>query len=123
MEDKKEVMFYGYSDGKAMHIYNLLNLFIPTSITVIIAIILSILSLVIKEYYIMFVWIIPFILFIALIIDIIVNNDKTFLKDSKKKHSYRIENGMFFKNEKVININKLKIYKFIYKSKTLGRRL
>ena len=63
MEDKKEVMFYGYSDGKAMHIYNLLSLFIPTSITVIIAIILSILSLVIKEYYIMFVWITPLILF------------------------------------------------------------
>ena len=114
MEDKKEVMFYGYSDGKAIHIYNLLNLFIPTSITVIIAIILSILSLVIKEYYIMFVWIIPFILFISLIIDIIVRkyNDKTFLKDSKKKHSYRIENGNFFKNDKGININNLKIYKF-----------
>ena len=54
MEDKKEVMFYGYSDGKAMHIHNLLNLFIPTSITVIIAIILSILSLVIKE--LLYIW-------------------------------------------------------------------
>ena len=104
MEEKKEVMFYGYCDGKAMHIYNLLNLFIPISITVISAIILSILSLVIKEYYIMFVWIIPFILFITLIIDIIVTkyNDKTFLKDSKKKHSYTIENGNFFKNNKYV---------------------
>ena len=114
MEDKKEVMFYGYSDGKAMHIHNLFNWLIPTSITVIIAIILSILSLVIKEYYIMFVWIIPFILLIALIIDIIVTkyNDKTFLKDSKKKHSYTIENGNFFKNNKYVNITNLKIYKF-----------
>ena len=114
MEDKKEVMFYGYSDVKAMHIYNLLNLFIPTSITVIIAIILSILSLVIKEYYIMFVWIVPVILFIAIIIDLLATkyNNKTFLKDSKKKHFYRIENGMFFKNDKGININDLKIYKF-----------
>lgn len=68
MEEKK-VMFYGYNDDKAMHIYNLLNLFIPTSITVIIAIIFTILSLVIKEYYIMFVWIIPLILLITMIID------------------------------------------------------
>ena len=114
MEDKKEVMFYGYSDGKAMHLHNLLNLFIPTSITVIIAILFTILSIIIKEYYIMFVWIIPIILFIALIIDIIVTkyNDKTFLKDSQRKHSYTIENGNFFKNNKYVNINNLKIYKF-----------
>ena len=52
MEEKKEIMFYGYSDAKAIHIYNLLNLFIPTSITVIIAMLFTILSVVIKQYYI-----------------------------------------------------------------------
>ena len=62
----------------------------------------------------MFVWLVPVILFIAIIIDLLATkyNNKTFLRDTKKKHSYIIENGMFFKNNKVININELKIYRF-----------
>ena len=112
MEEKKEIMFYGYSDAKAMHIYNLLNLFIPTSITVIIAMLFTILSVVIKQYYIMFVWLVPVFLFIAISIDLLVKkHNKTFVNDDKK-HSYKIKNGMFFKDEQGININELKIYKF-----------
>lgn len=114
MKDKKEILFYGYSDRKAKHIHNLINLFIPTCITVIISILLTILTLIIQEYYILFIWILPSILIFITMIDwcVIKYDDKTFLKDTKKKDSFRIENGMFFKNEKCIHSHHLKIYQF-----------
>ena len=114
MIDEKEIMFYGYTDGKAMQIHNFLNLFIPTAITVIISLLLTIFSIIIKEYYIVFVWIIPVILIFTIILDFLMikYNNSIFLKYSRKKHIFQIENGMFFKNGKCININKVKIYKF-----------
>ena len=114
MEKGKEVMFYGYNDGKAVHIHNLLNMFIPIIITVIIAILFTTLSIIIKQYYILFVWILPGILIFTIILDfLMINyNDKIFLRNAKKKHTFRIENGMFLKNGKCLNSNKLRILKF-----------
>lgn len=114
MEKGKEVMFYGYNDGKAIHIHNLLNLFIPIIITVIIAILFTTLSIIIKQYYILFVWILPGILIFTIILDFLMikYNDKIFLRNAKKKHTFRIENGMFLKNGKCLNSNKLRILKF-----------
>lgn len=114
MKSKNKVLFYGYSDGKALHIHNLINFMVPIILTLIPVIILTVLSIVIREYYVLFVWIIPGILLLAAFLDfyMIKYNDKQFLKNTKKKHAYNIENNNFLKNGKGINANGLKIYVF-----------
>lgn len=85
MEDKKEILFYGYDDDKATHIYNLINLFIPTLFTVIIAIIFTTISLLINKYSILFIWILPSILMLSIFINLfLINyNDSNSLKVKK----------------------------------------
>lgn len=114
MEENKEILFYGYSDGQALHIHNVVRNIVPIFVTLIPVTLLTILAFIIKEYYILFIWIVPFILILATIIDylMIKYNDKTFLKNSKKKHLFKVVNNNFLKNGKGININDLRIYKF-----------
>ena len=108
------ISFYGYNDGKAIEIYNCINLFLPTIISIIAALVLSIISYFLCNPYLLVIWIIPVILFFAYILCISMTgyNDRVFLSGTKKKHSFIVENETLVRDGKPMKTDGIKVYAF-----------
>ena len=112
--EKKNISFYGYNDGKAIEIYNCINLFLPTVIAIITSLVLTLLSYFWDNPYLLVIWIIPVILFLAYILCISVTgyNDKVFLAGTKKRHSFIVDNGTLMRDGKPMKTDGIKVYAF-----------
>ena len=108
------VSFYGYNDGKAIEIYNCINLFLPTAISIVVSLILSLLSYFLHNPYWLVVWIIPIILLLTYILCIAFTNynDRVFLAGAKKRHSFIVDNGTLTRDGKPMKTDGIKIYAF-----------
>ena len=112
--ERKNISFYGYNDGKAIEIYNCINLFLPTVIAIIVSLVLSLLSYFWSNPYLLVIWIIPVILILAYILCISVTgyNDRVFLADTKKRHSFIVDNGILIRDGKPMKTAGIKVYAF-----------
>lgn len=112
--EKKNISFYGYNDGKAIEIYNCINLFLPTVISIIVSVIFSLLSYFYCNPYLLAIWIIPVILFFAYILCISMTgyNDRVFLAGTKKRHSFIVDNGTLIRDGKPMKTEGIKGYAF-----------
>ena len=108
------ISFYGYNDGKAIEIYNCINLFLPTVISVIVSLMFSLFAYYLHNPYLLVVWIIPVILLLTYILCISVTsyNDRVFLSGAKKRHAFIVDNGNLIRDGKSMKIDGLKIYTF-----------
>ena len=108
------ISFYGYNDGKAIEIYNCINLFLPTVISIIVSLILSLLAYFLHNPYLLVVWIFPAILLLTYILCISVTsyNDRVFLSGAKKRHAFIVDNSNLIRDGKSMKIDVLKIYTF-----------
>lgn len=112
--EKQNISFYGYNDGKAIEIYNCINLFLPTVISIMVSLVLSLLSYFLHNPYLLVIWIIPVILLLTYILCISVTsyNDRVFLAGAKKRHSFIVDNGTLTRDGKPMNTDGIKIYSF-----------
>lgn len=110
----KNISFYGYNDGKAIEIYNCINLFLPTVIAIIVSLVLTLLSYFWDNPYLLVIWIIPVILLLAYILCISVTgyNDRVFLAGTKKRHSFIVDNGTLMRDGKPMKTDGIKVYAF-----------
>lgn len=108
------ISFYGYNDGKAIEIYNCMNLFLPTMVSIIVSLILTFLSFVLHNSYLLVIWIIPIILCFAYILCISLTgyNDRVFLKGTTKKHAFIVENENLIRDGKPMKKDGIKVYAF-----------
>ena len=108
------ISFYGYNDGKAIEIYNCINLFLPTVISIMVSLVLSLLSYFLHNPYLLVIWIIPVILLLTYILCISVTsyNDRVFLTGAKKRHSFIVDNGCLIRDGKPMKTAGIKIYAF-----------
>ena len=112
--EKQIISFYGYNDGKAIEIYNCINLFLPTAISVILALVFSLFAYLFRNPYLLVIWILPVILFLTYILCISMTgyNDRVFLSGAKKKHSFIVENENLVRDGKPMKIDGIKVYTF-----------
>ena len=112
--EKQNISFYGYNDGKAIEIYNCINLFLPTVIAIVVSLVFSLLSYFFRNPYLLVIWIIPVILFLEYILCISVTgyNDRVFLAGTKKKHSFIVDNGTLIRDGKPMKTDGIKVYAF-----------
>ena len=110
----KNISFYGYNDGKAIEIYNCINLFLPTVISIMVSLVLSLLSCFLHNPYLLVIWIIPVILLLTYILCISVTsyNDRVFLSGAKKRHSFIVDNESLIRDGKPMKTDGIKIYTF-----------
>ena len=108
------ISFYGYNDGKAIEIYNCINLFLPTAISVILALVFSLFAYLFRNPYLLVIWIAPVILFLTYILCISTTgyNDRVFLAGAKKKHSFIVENETLVRDGKPMKTDGIKVYAF-----------
>ena len=108
------ISFYGYNDGKAIEIYNCINLFLPTVISIMVSLVLSLLSYFLHNPYLLVILIIPVILLLTYILCISVTsyNDRVFLSGSKKRHSFIVDNESLIRDGKPMKTDGIKIYTF-----------
>ena len=108
------ISFYGYNDGKAIEIYNCINLFLPTVISIMVSLVLSLLSYFLHNPYLLVIWIIPVILLLTYILCISVTsyNDRVFLSGAKKRHSFIVDNESLIRDGKPMKIDGIKLYTF-----------
>ena len=112
--EKQIISFYGYNDGKAIEIYNCINLFLPTAISVILALVFSLFAYLFCNPYLLVIWILPVILFLTYILCISMTgyNDRVFLSGTKKKHSFIVENETLVRDGKPMKTDGIKVYAF-----------
>ena len=112
--EKQNISFYGYNDGKAIEIYNCINLFLPTVISVILSLAVSLFSYLFRNPYLLVIWILPAILFLTYILCISMTgyNDRVFLSGTKKKHSFIVENETLVRDGKPMKTDGIKVYAF-----------
>lgn len=108
------ISFYGYNDGKAIEIYNCINLFLPTVISIIVSLILSLLAYFLHNPYLLAVWIFPAIMLLTYILCISVTSyhDRVYLTGAKKRHSFIVDNGTLIRDGKPMKIDGIKLYTF-----------
>ena len=108
------ISFYGYNDGKAIEIYNCISLFLPTVISIMVSLVLSLLSYFLHNPYLLVVWIFPVVLLLAYILCISLTNynDRVFLAGTKKRHSFIVDNGTLIRDGKPMKTDGIKIYTF-----------
>ena len=108
------ISFYGYNDGKAIEIYNCINLFLPTVISIIVSLILSLLAYFLHNPYLLAVWIFPAIMLLTYILSISVTSyhDRVYLTGAKKRHSFIVDNGTLIRDGKPMKIDGIKLYTF-----------
>ena len=126
--EKQNISFYGYNDGKAIEIYNCINLFLPTVISVILSLVVSLFSYLFHNPYLLVIWILPEILFLTYILCISVTgyNDRVFLAGAKKRHSFIVDNGTLIRDGKPMKKDgirgyALKSFLFLITKKTYYR--
>ena len=112
--EKQIISFYGYNDGKAIEIYNCINLFLPTAISVILALVFSLFAYLFRNPYLLVIWILPVILFLTYILCISMTgyNNRVFLSGTKKKHSFIVENETLVRDGKPMKTDGIKVYAF-----------
>ena len=112
--EKQIISFYGYNDGKAIKIYNCINLFLPTAISVILALVFSLFAYSFRNPYLLVIWILPVILFLTYILCISMTgyNDRVLLAGTKKKHSFIVDNGTLIRDGVPLKTDGIKIYAF-----------
>ena len=112
--EKQIISFYGYNDGKAIEIYNCINLFLPTAISVILALVFSLFAYLFRNPYLLAIWILPVILFLTYILCISMTgyNNRVFLSGTKKKHSFIVENETLVRDGKPMKTDGIKVYAF-----------
>ena len=112
--EKQNISFYGYNDGKAIEIYNCINLFLPTVISVILSLVVSLFSYLFHNPYLLVIWILPAILFLTYILCISVTgyNDRVFLAGAKKRHSFIVDNGTLIRDGKPMKTDGIRVYAF-----------
>ena len=112
--EKQNISFYGYNDEKAIEIYNCINLFLPTVISVILSLAVSLFSYLFRNPYLLVIWILPTILFLTYILCISITgyNDRVFLSGAKKKHSFIVENETLARDGKPMKTDGIKVYAF-----------
>ena len=112
--EKQNISFYGYNDGKAIEIYNCINLFLPTVISVILSLAVSLFSYLFRNPYLLVIWILPAILFLTYILCVSMTgyNDRVFLSGAKKRHSFIVDNESLVRDGKPMKTDGIKIYTF-----------
>ena len=112
--EKQIISFYGYNDGKAIEIYNCINLFLPTAISVILALVFSLFAYLFCNPYLLVIWILPAILFLTYILCVSMTgyNDRVFLSGAKKRHSFIVDNESLVRDGKPMKTDGIKIYTF-----------
>ena len=112
--EKQNISFYGYNDGKAIEINNCINLFLPTVISVILSLVFSLFSYLFRNPYLLVIWILPAILFLAYILCVSMTgyNDRVFLSGAKKKHLFIVENETLARDGKPMKTDGIKVYAF-----------
>ena len=112
--EKRNISFYGYNDGKAIEINNCINLFLPTVISTVVALIFSLLSYFLRNPYLLVTWIVPIILVLTYILCISMTgyNDRVLLAGTKKKHSFIVDNGTLIRDGVPLKTDGIKIYAF-----------
>ena len=112
--EKQNISFYGYNDGKAIEIYNCINLFLPTVISVILSLVFSLFSYLFRNPYLLVIWILPAILFLTYILCVSMTgyNDRVFLSGAKKRHSFIVDNESLVRDGKPMKTDGIKIYTF-----------
>ena len=112
--EKQNISFYGYNDGKAIEIYNCINLFLPTVISVILSLVFSLFSYLFRNPYLLVIWILPAILFLTCILCVSMTgyNDRGFLSGAKKRHSFIVDNESLVRDGKPMKTDGIKIYTF-----------
>ena len=78
------------------------------------SLVLTLLSYLRGNPYLLVVWIIPAILFLAYILCISVTgyNDRVFLAGTKKRHSFIVDNGTMIRDGKPMKTDAIKVYAF-----------
>ncbi len=110
-----DISFYGYNDGKAITIHNSISLFWPTIISFLIASIMTVFSIAFSNYFLLVIWGLPLLFVIIFLINIAFTkyNNNVFLDGKRKKHTFRLKDGILFKDGKEIkSVNKIRLYKF-----------
>lgn len=104
----------GYNDGKAIAIYSNIKIFPYFAVTLILSLVSMILALVFNLYELMWVFLLPILLLLGMLLNTVVNSHaKGYLKGLKVKHRFCLENGILFKDGKEIKSTEdIKIYKF-----------
>ena len=112
--EKKNVSFYGYNDGKAIEIYNCIQLFLPTMISVVVSLFFTVLAFVLNYFYLLVVWVFPAMMCFSYILSISLTgyNDRVFLGSAKKKHSFIVDQEKLIRDGKPINKDCIKVYAF-----------
>ena len=112
--EKKNVSFYGYNDGKAIEIYNCIQLFLPTMISVVVSLFFTVLAFVLNYFYLLVVWVFPAMMCFSYSLSISLTgyNDRVFLSGTKKKHAFIVEQGKLLRDGKPINKDGIKVYAF-----------
>lgn len=109
------IKFYGFNNGKACAVNNHKNLMIAFWITLLPALILSVIAFIFDPIALIPIWILPIMFFlIAWLVFLSEKYDETvFLQDVKKKHEFLIDNGVIYKNGRERkNIKKISLYKY-----------
>ena len=109
------IRFYGFNNGKAIAVNNHKNMMNAFWITLLPALILSVIAFVFAPIALIPIWIMPIMFFsIAYLVFIAEKYDETvFLQGQKKKHEFLIDNGVIYKNGKERkNIRKMSLYKY-----------
>lgn len=109
-----KISFYGYNDGKAIEVYNCIRLFLPTMFSIMVSLFLSFLSVVLRNSYLLLIWVLPGILCLSYILCIACTNynDRVFLDGVKKKHSFIVDNGNLVRDGKMIKKDGIRVYIF-----------
>lgn len=108
------ISFYGYNDGKAIEIYNCINLFLPTVISIVVALVFSLFSYLMHNPYLLVIWIVPVIMILTYILCISVTgyNDRVLLAGARKRHSFIVDNEILLRDGKPMKTDGIKIYTF-----------
>lgn len=113
-ESKMKIEMTGYNDTKAIAIYGNIKM-APYFIGSLIVSCLSLVpAFIFGIYELAFIFLLPALLGIVMITQYIVNRySKNFLEGKKVKHTFCLENGIFYKDGKEIkNVSDIRLYKF-----------
>lgn len=112
--NNRKASFYGYNDGKAIRIYNCINLFLPTVISIITSLALSLLSYLLHNPYLLVIWVLPIILLLAYVLCFVFEayDDRVFLAGTKKKHPFIVDSGILLRDGKPIKKDGIRVYTF-----------
>ena len=111
---RMKIEMIGYNDTKTIAIYSSIKM-LPFLIVSFIVSLLSLIPLFIfKIYELLYIFILPGLLLFIIVFQYVINsNYKNYLKGSKTKHIFCLEDGTLYKDKKEIkSISDIRLYKF-----------